>query len=59
MATEKRAVPAYLDKVGSEKLEAIAANWGCSMSAAINRLIRDYNTENNEQSTKCNDRRDA
>ena len=41
MATKKHPVPAYLDDVELKKLEAIAANWGCSMSAAIKRLIRE------------------
>ncbi len=45
MATKKHPVPAYLDDVEFKKLEAIAANWGCSMSAAIKRLIREYNIE--------------
>jgi hypothetical protein len=42
MATKKHPVPAYLDDIELKKLEAIATNWGCSMSAVIKRLIREY-----------------
>jgi len=41
MATKKHPVPAYLDDHEFEKLVRIAANWGCSLSAAIKRLIRE------------------
>jgi hypothetical protein len=41
MATKKHPVPAYLDEFEFEKLTAIAAKWGCSLSAAIKRLIRE------------------
>ncbi len=39
MATKKHPIPAYLNEF--EKLTAIAAKWGCSLSAAIKRLIRE------------------
>jgi hypothetical protein len=42
MATKKHPVPAYLDDIELKKLEAIASSWGCSMSAAIKRLIRKH-----------------
>ena len=41
MPTKKHPVPAYLDEVEFEKLSFIAASWGCSLSAAIKRLIRE------------------
>jgi hypothetical protein len=41
MATKKHPVPAYLDDVEFAKLQEIAECWGCSLSAAIKRLIRD------------------
>jgi hypothetical protein len=41
MATKKHPVPAYLDDVEFEMLTKIAAEWGCSLSAAIKRLIRE------------------
>ncbi|MCY7277114.1 MAG: ribbon-helix-helix protein, CopG family [Phormidesmis sp. CAN_BIN44] len=41
MATKKHPVPAYLDEFEFERLTVIAAKWGCSLSAAIKRLIRD------------------
>jgi len=41
MATKKHAIAAYLDEKEVEFLCAIALEWGCSMSAAIKRLIRE------------------
>lgn len=41
MATKKHPVPAYLDDYEFELLEKLAQKWGCSMSAAIKRLIRE------------------
>jgi len=41
MPTKKHPVPAYLDELEFEKLTAIATDWGCSLSAAIKRLIRE------------------
>jgi hypothetical protein len=37
----KKAILAYLDDLERELLEQIAAQWGCSLSAAIKRLIRE------------------
>jgi hypothetical protein len=45
MATKKHPVPAYLDDVEFKKLQEIAESWGCSLSAAIKRLIRDKELE--------------
>jgi flavorubredoxin len=42
MATKKHPIPAYLDNIELKKLESIATVWGCSMSAVIKRLIREY-----------------
>ncbi len=41
MPTKKHPIPAYLDDIEFKKLTAIADNWGCSLSAAIKRLIRE------------------
>jgi hypothetical protein len=41
MPTKKHPVPAYLDDYEFEKLVKIAAKWGCSLSAAMKRLIRE------------------
>jgi hypothetical protein len=41
MPTKKHPVPAYLDEFEFGKLVKIAAHWGCSLSAAIKRLIRE------------------
>jgi len=41
MTTKKHAIAAYLDEKEVEFLTAIALEWGCSMSAAIKRLIRE------------------
>ena len=41
MATKKHPVPSYLDESEFEMLTKIAAAWGCSLSAAIRRLIRE------------------
>jgi len=41
MTTKKHAIAAYLDKEEVAFLCAIALEWGCSMSAAIKRLIRE------------------
>jgi hypothetical protein len=45
MPTKKHPVPAYLDEIEFEKLKHIADFWGCSLSAAIKRLIRERETE--------------
>jgi hypothetical protein len=45
MATKKHPIPAYLDDIELKKLTAVADKWGCSMSAAIKRLVREYNIE--------------
>ena len=41
MPTKKHPVPAYLDDYEFERLVKIAAKWGCSLSGAIKRLIRE------------------
>ncbi len=41
MPTKKHPVPAYLDDYEFEKLVKIASYWGCSLSSAIKRLIRE------------------
>jgi hypothetical protein len=41
MATKKHPVPAYLDEMEFERLTKIANGWGCSLSAALKRLIRE------------------
>lgn len=41
MTIKKHPVPAYLDQFELEKLKTIADNWGCSLSSAIKRLIRE------------------
>jgi hypothetical protein len=41
MPTKKHPVPAYLDDYELEKLVRIAAAWGCSLSSAIKRMIRE------------------
>jgi len=41
MATKKHPVPAYLDEMEFEKLTRIAHDWGCSLSSALKRLIRE------------------
>lgn len=41
MAVDRYSVPAYLDDEERDKLKAIAAHWGCSLSSAIKRLIRE------------------
>ena len=45
MATKKHPLPAYLDELELEKLTKIADLWGCSMSAALKRLIREFNLD--------------
>jgi len=40
--SKKKPILAYLDEVERDRLERIAAQWGCSLSAAIKRLIREY-----------------
>lgn len=45
MATKKHPIPAYLDEFEFERLTTIAAIWGCSLSAAIKRLIRENKEE--------------
>jgi hypothetical protein len=41
MATNKHRLPVYLDEIEMEKLRIFTAKWGCSMSSAIKRLIRE------------------
>lgn len=41
MPNKKHPIPAYLDDIEFKKLTAITDNWGCSLSAAIKRLIRE------------------
>jgi hypothetical protein len=43
MPTKKHPIPAYLDELEFEKLTKIASVWGCSLSAALKRLIRECN----------------
>ena len=45
MATNKHRLPVYLDEIEMQKITLITAKWGCSMSSAIKRLIREYNIE--------------
>jgi hypothetical protein len=45
MATKKHPIPAYLDELELEKLTKIASVWGCSLSAALKRLIRECNID--------------
>jgi hypothetical protein len=42
MTTKKKPVPVYLDELEREKLDKIAQSWGVSLSAAIKRLIREF-----------------
>jgi macrodomain Ter protein organizer (MatP/YcbG family) len=41
MKSKKHSVPAYLDELEFEKLTSLADKWGCSLSGAIRRLIRE------------------
>ena len=41
MPTKKHPVPAYLCDEEFQMLKKIAEDWGCSLSAAIKRLIRE------------------
>jgi hypothetical protein len=50
MPTKKHPVPAYLDEIESEKLVKIAKAWGCSLSAAIKRLIRECKIKEEKES---------
>jgi lipoate synthase len=50
MATKKHPVPAYLDEMEFERLTKIANEWGCSLSAALKRLIRESNAAKAVQS---------
>ncbi|MBE9211939.1 CopG family transcriptional regulator [Plectonema cf. radiosum LEGE 06105] len=40
---KKKQTPVYLDDFEKEKLKKIAQEWGISQSAAMKRLIREYN----------------
>ncbi len=41
MSNKKHPIPAYLDEFEFEKLTTLANKWGCSLSSAIRRLIRE------------------
>lgn len=41
MKNKKSTVHAYLDELESKKLIFLADKWGCSLSGAIRRLIRE------------------
>jgi len=41
MTTKRKAVPTYLNEYEYKKLSQIAQKWGCSLSSAIKRLIRE------------------
>ncbi len=41
----KKALPIQLDETEREKIEALAAEWGISLSGVIRRLIREYRND--------------
>lgn len=42
MSTKKQPTYCYLDELETQRLKAIANFWGCSLSAALRRLIREH-----------------
>lgn len=42
---KKKALPIQLDETEREKIEALAAEWGISLSGVIRRLIREYKND--------------
>lgn len=44
---KKKSLQVYLDDYEREEIEQISARWGCSLSAAIKRLIREQATRSN------------
>ena len=52
--TKKKPILAYLDEFERDRLEKLAEQWGCSLSAAIKRLIREKDVEDGEKSATKN-----
>lgn len=48
----KKAILAYLDDLERGLLDQFAAQWGCSLSAAIKRLIRERGLMLNESNSR-------
>jgi hypothetical protein len=42
---KKKALPIQLDEIEREKIEALAVEWGISLSGVIRRLIREYRND--------------
>jgi hypothetical protein len=42
---KKKALPVQLDETERSKIEALATEWGISLSGVIRRLIREYNND--------------